>query len=63
MIVAQQQGPTLAVIEPGGPDVLRRERLGNVDQLVDRANIDLLIDGGTTGVSSYLEGGVYRVRL
>jgi len=37
--------------------------LGRVDQLYDQANIDLLVRGGTAWVSSYLEGGVYRVRL
>lgn len=63
LLVALQKGPTLAVIDPAGSHVVRRLRLGQVDQLYDRANIDLEVHGDTAWVSSYLEGGVYRVRL
>jgi DNA-binding beta-propeller fold protein YncE len=63
LLVALQKGPTLAVVDPAGPKVLRRDRLGHVDQLFDQANIDLLVRDGTAWVSSYLEGGVYRIRL
>jgi streptogramin lyase len=62
LLVALQKGPTLAVFDPSSRTVLRRERLGTVDQLYDRANIDLVLIGGTAYVSSYLEGGVYRVK-
>ena len=63
VLVALQKGPTLAVVDPAGPTLVRRERLGQVDQLYDQANIDLLVADGTAWVSSYLEGGVYRVPL
>lgn len=62
LLVALQQGPTLAVFDPSSRTVLRRMRLGTVDQLYDRANIDAVVTGRTAFVSSYLEGGVYRVR-
>jgi hypothetical protein len=62
LLAALQKGPTLAVVDPARPTVLRRDRLGHVDQLYDQANIDLLVrDDGTAWVTSYLEGGVYRV--
>ncbi len=61
LLVALQQGPTLAVVDPAGPTVVRRDRLGHVDQLHDRANIDVVYDHGLTWISSYLEAGVYRL--
>lgn len=61
LLVALQQGPTLAVVDPAGPTVVRRDRLGHVDQLHDRANIDVVHAHGLAWVSSYLEAGVYRL--
>jgi streptogramin lyase len=63
VLVALQGGPTLAVIDPTGSKVVGRVRLGHVDQLYDRPNVDLLVQDRTAWVSSYLEGGVCRVRL
>jgi streptogramin lyase len=60
LLVALQKGPTLAVVDPVGPRVVRRDRLGSMDQLYGRANIDVGFTSGRAWVSSYLEGGIYR---
>lgn len=62
VLVALQEGPSLAVVDPRGPSVVRLARLGSQDQLHDRANIDVVYADGRVFVSSYLEGGVYRLR-
>jgi hypothetical protein len=63
VVVAQQDGPALAVVRPGSADrpprVVRREVLGHAGKLYDRANVDVLVHGGTAYVSSNLGGGVY----
>ncbi|MDX6301885.1 MAG: virginiamycin lyase [Nocardioidaceae bacterium] len=61
ILVGLQKGPALAVVDPTSGTVVRRRVLGKVDQLDDRANIDLVRDKARAWLSSYLEGGVYPV--
>ena len=65
VVVAQQDGPALAVLDPGSgdraPRVVRRQVLGHAGKLYDRANVDLLVRGTTAYVSSNLEGRIYAV--
>jgi streptogramin lyase len=61
LLVALQKGPTLATVDPAGPSVERRATLGRADQLYDSANIDAVYARGHAWVTSYREGGVYRV--
>jgi hypothetical protein len=66
LVVALQDGPAMAVVDPGrhgSPRVVRRQVLGHAGRLYDRANVDLLVHDGTAVVSSYLGDGVYRVAL
>jgi DNA-binding beta-propeller fold protein YncE len=62
LLVALQKGPRLAVVDPSGPAVVRTVGLGHLDQLYDQANIDVAVADGFAWVSSYLQGGVYRLR-
>jgi hypothetical protein len=63
LLVALQTGPALAVIDPRDPAVLHQHTLGEVGQLYDQANVDVLVADGQAWVSSYRESGVYRVSL
>lgn len=63
LLVALQTGPTLAVVDPQGSSVVHQHTLGDVDQLYDQANVDVVLAEGVVWVSSYLEGGVYSLTL
>ena len=63
LLVALQDGPALATVDPAEPAVSRRQRLGRALPLHDRANVDLVVGGGKAYVTSYLDARVYVVRL
>jgi hypothetical protein len=67
VVVAQQDGPALAVADPGSADraprVVRRQVLGHAGKLYDRANVDLRVRGTTAYVSSNLTGGIHVVAV
>lgn len=62
VVVALQDGPAVAVVDPRRPHVVRRSVLGHAGKLYDRANVDLLVEGRTAYVSSNLGDVVYAHR-
>jgi streptogramin lyase len=63
LLISLQKGPSVAVVDPRTPAVVRRILLGHEDQLYDSANVDVVYANGRAWVSSYQQGGVYRAAL